>query len=179
VKTAWLRVTIFSACALIATSSSADTVSHSYDALGRLTSVCTAAPNDGEWTTYQYDAAGNRKAYSNAKVDIRLPAETAIFSPNGKFQFRMQADGNLVAYGDFGSGFTPLGWATNTVGSGATIAYFQSDGNLVLYTATGTPVWHSDTWTHHCSTLTVQNDGNVVIRNSQGVIVWATNTGGH
>lgn len=90
----------------------------------------------------------------------------------------MQGDGNLVVYGNFGAGWTPLGWASNTVGSGATQASFQSDGNLVVYTASAA-VWASGTSQSHCATLSVQDDGNVVIKDIAGQIVWQTNTGGH
>lgn len=159
-------------------SADATKISYSYDAIGRLVSVCEAAPNAGELTTYQYDAASNRKRYSHQRVDQSLAVETSILSPNGKVMFRMQSDGNLVVYGDLGSGWVPLGWATNTVGTGANVAAFQSDGNLVLYGPSGA-IWSSGTWSSHCATLSVQNDGNVVIKNMQGNIVWATNTGGH
>lgn len=152
---------------------------YNYDARGRLTRVCNARPGDGELTNYTFDRADNRTAYSNEKVDIALAPESGIYSPNGNFLFWMQSDGNLVAYGNFGSGWAPLGWSTNTVGSGATVAYFQSDGNLVLYSQAGLPVWNSNTANYQCSRLAVANDGNVTITTPDGVVVFSTNTGGH
>jgi len=103
-----------------------------YDVLGRLVQTCNAQPGDGELTSYAFDPGSNRQSYSNAKADIILIPNSGIYYPNRKFMLWMQPDSNLVVYGNFGSSWAPLGWSTNTVGSGAVLAYFQSDGNLVL-----------------------------------------------
>lgn len=149
-----------------------------YDAQGRLTTSCDAAPDSGNLTVYHFDPAGNRQTYQHSRTDQTLALNAPVYSPNGKVQFVMQGDGNLVVYGNFGAGWTPLGWASNTVGSGATVAAFQSDGNLVVYTPSAA-VWSSGTYQSHCATLSVQDDGNVVIKDIAGQIVWQTNTGGH
>jgi len=149
-----------------------------YDALGRLTTACDAAPDSGNLTVYKFDPAGNRQTYQHSRTEQTLALNAPIYSPNGKIILIMQDDGNLVVYGNFGAGWTPLGWASNTVGSGATHASFQSDGNLVVYTAAAA-VWASGTSQYHCATLFVQDDGNVVIKDIAGQIVWQTNTGGH
>lgn len=150
-----------------------------YDALGRLVQTCNALSGDGELTSYSFDPSDNRQTYANTKVDIVLTPNNGIASPNGKFLLWMQADNNLVAYGNFGSGWVPLGWATNTAGSGAALASFQSDGNLVLYTSAGVPVWGSHTDGNRCANITVHDDGNIVITSAAGATLWQTGTGGH
>lgn len=165
-------------CPAAPASADASNITYSYDALGRLTAACDATPALGNLSTYHYDAAGNRSLYAHSRTDQALPVDGPIYSPNGQYMFIMQGDGNLVLYFHSGSGWVPMNWATNTVGTGANFATFQSDGNLVVYAPSG-PVWSSNTWQNHCATLSVQNDGNVVIRNVQGDMVWSTNTGGH
>jgi hypothetical protein len=163
----------------IAASSHAGTVDYRYDALGRLETSCLALPGDGELSSSSLDPAGNRSAVSNWKTDLAVYADQSIFSQNGKFNLRMQSDGNLVVYGDFGTGWVSLGWSSNTVGTGANVAYFQSDGNLVLYNSSGVAIWASHSDVNRCASLSVENDGNVKITSLDGVILWQTGTGGH
>ncbi|MBS2531647.1 ricin-type beta-trefoil lectin domain protein [Catenulispora sp. NF23] len=63
---------------------------------------------------------------------------------------------------------------------------WQSDGNLVLYSKAGKPLWASNTAGNPGAVLVPQNDGNLVIYASQpsisvtghvsGSVLWATNT---
>jgi hypothetical protein len=56
----------------------------------------------------------------------------------------------------------------------------QTDGNLVLYTATSTAVWSSGTSGTGAAHLSLQTDGNLVTyNNSSGSPTWWTGTGGH
>jgi hypothetical protein len=112
-------------------------------------------------------------------------------SQNGRFELRLQQDGNLVLYRL--SDMHPL-WNTNTR-DGVTLDV-QPDGNLVLYTATGAVARNVGTAkprdlpsntgrpvAEHpvASTLWVQEDGNLVLyreRPKDGPIaVWASETG--
>ncbi len=58
--------------------------------------------------------------------------------------------------------------------------YFQaSDGNLVLRdTATGSPLWASNTAGDGATRLTLQGDGNLVLYTDGGDAVWASDTAG-
>jgi hypothetical protein len=103
---------------------------------------------------------------------MELQVNQSLWSCDGRFQFVLQGDGNLVLY----MSGTPL-WASNTVGSGAAFAVMQDDGNFVVYTSAGTAVWSSVTAGAGCGTyLVVQNDGNTVIYNSAGTALWSTMT---
>jgi len=157
---------------LAATPAEAGTTYYTYDSQGRLTQKCDARPADGELTKYSFDHAGNRTNYTNSRTDLSLPAGQVLYSPSGNTAFVMQTDSNLVIYSITSSGWVPL-WATNTVGSGASHAEFQSDGNLVLYTAQGTPVWQSVTYTNPCASIAVTDAGKVTITNTSGTIVWS------
>ena len=57
-----------------------------------------------------------------------------------------------------------------------TTATMQGDGDLVVRTKSGTPVWHSGTAGNAGATLRVQDDGNVVIYSTTGIALWATGT---
>ena len=60
----------------------------------------------------------------------------ALTSPNGRYRFELQSDGNLVLTGPTG-----LAWDSDTRGEGAATAEMQADGNFVLYTADRAVVW--------------------------------------
>jgi uncharacterized protein YkwD len=85
---------------------------------------------------------------------------------NGQYVLVMQADGNLVEYGN-GHAM----WWTGTNGPGI-YAVLQTDGNLVVYSDSRQPLWSSQTWGRGNSTLTLQGDGNLVITAASGV-TWA------
>ncbi|MEK8143039.1 hypothetical protein NKH18_15180 [Streptomyces sp. M10(2022)] len=88
-----------------------------------------------------------------------------------RLQLGMQADGNLVLYDRQEKRVL---WAAGVSGKG-NIAYFQDDGNLVVYNVEGHPLWASNPAHFTNATLNIRPDGNVVIM-SGGKQVWATNT---
>jgi hypothetical protein len=102
-----------------------------------------------------------------------LLKEDYLLSGDGRHQFILQDDGNLVLYRM--SDHKAL-WASGTNGKAVSKTIMQQDGNLVIY---GYPnaVWASNTAGKPNSTLIAQNDGNVVIY-EPSVPVWATNTPG-
>ncbi len=124
-------------------------------------------------------------SYSSRLLSVNTPAGrvkgTTLFrgqclwTCQGRYQFCMQTDGNLVLYRDR----TPL-WASNTNGTGATKAIMQDDGNFVVY-APDRAVWASNTNRsggegHY---VIVQGDGNVVMYNAfTHQAIWATGTNG-
>jgi hypothetical protein len=161
--------------ALAAVSASAAKTLYSYDARGRMKSVCDVTNNVGKLATYRHDAADNRQQQVSSSTTHTISVAEGIYSANGRFWLTMQTDSNFVLY-DIAAGWVPL-WYTSTNATGANHAEFQWDGNLVVYNAYAA-VWASGTYSP-CATLTVQNDGNVVITNVDGVVVWHTGTGGH
>ena len=52
----------------------------------------------------------------------------------------------------------------------------QGDGNLVIYDASRSALWATNTTGHPGAFLSVQEDGNVVIYTNSRVPVWATDT---
>ena len=56
----------------------------------------------------------------------------------------------------------------------------QGDGNLVLYlTASGRPLWSSNTYGQPANHTIMQGDGNLVAYSAAGAPFWATGTDGH
>lgn len=100
-----------------------------------------------------------------------LLKEDYLVSTDGRYQFILQDDGNLVLYRL--SDHKAL-WASGTNGKAVSKVIMQQDGNLVIY---GYPqaLWASNTSGKPNSTLIAQNDGNVVVYEPQ-VAVWATGT---
>ncbi len=180
IRQIFLRMKLISLFAIfsVTTTASASSISvNYYDALGRVKAVCNATDSAGDLSRYQFDAASNRTLYSHERTEIYLPAGTSILSPNGNYIFDMQGDCNLVLYVKSGSTWVWANWASGTSGTNATLAAFQADGNLVVYSPSGA-LWASGTQ-NHCATLAVQNDGNVVISDVEGNVLWNTGTGGH
>jgi hypothetical protein len=116
--------------------------------------------------------------------DQLLPNESlslneSLESPNSLYSLLYQDDGNLVLYRNKpGSASRQALWASNTSGQPAGVCIMQEDGNLVVYTPFGIPIWASATngSSNINSRLIVQDDGNVVIYNQSGNPIWATNT---
>lgn len=151
---------------------SAETITYHYDVLGHL---MESYSNRTEFRTdYTFDSAGNRIRVYVHNTNIILRADQSIYSPDGRFRLVMQTDGNLVLYGPSGAL-----WSTVTVGSGATFAQTQTDGNFVVYTSASVPVWSSGTSGNPGAWLALQNDGNLVIYDGSNVAIWNSHTGGH
>lgn len=118
-----------------------------------------------------------------------------LVSPNGKYEARMQTDGNFVIYEED----TPI-WHTQTNGQGVPPyrLAMQPDGNLVLYgssdqdvTLSGFGVCSANSpcisrWATGARggrsygtgpyTLRMQDDGNLVMYDSTGLPLWASGT---
>jgi hypothetical protein len=105
-----------------------------------------------------------------------------VTSTDGRFTLQMQTDGNLVLVDYSVNPPAPL-WSTNTWGTSASLAYFQSDGNFAVLDVNGNFLWTSNTGGNPGADLFVLNDGNMEIAidaQEQGWIpIWSTNTGGH
>lgn len=115
-------------------------------------------------------------------AESEAPATTLVVKPvaklvNGapwktsRLQLGMQKDGNLVLYDN---GLKRVLWAAGTSGQN-NVAFFQDDGNLVVYTPDGRPLWASNPAGFSNATLVLQSDGNVVIMAGTKQ-VWATKT---
>lgn len=105
--------------------------------------------------------------------DKMLPGQ-ALVSPDGRFRFIYQTDGNLVLYREDPGHSVPL-WATATDGRPLGVVVLQRDGNLVMYDEEMSALWASGSNVEQDPRLRVQADGNVVIYKGQRVI-WSTKT---
>ncbi|MDR0398118.1 MAG: hypothetical protein LBH36_02990 [Candidatus Nomurabacteria bacterium] len=112
-------------------------------------------------------SAQNSRKVDSLKVEGVLFQHQTIYSANGKYMLILQGDGNLVQYGPKGAE-----WSTKT--SNGCFLVQQNDGKLVLYSCTGSPVWHSSVWLFDGSRTTthVQNDGNLVTYDGYKAVWW-------
>ncbi|SFQ11319.1 LysM peptidoglycan-binding domain-containing protein [Variovorax sp. 770b2] len=160
-----------------------------YDALGRVT--YTAAPSTGNAlltavTKFQRDAYGNvvvktdthvykvsPDALTAPRTDMTpgqsLTPGQSIYSPNGRYTFTFQTDGNLVVYDRVDN--LQAVWNSATSGSGADRFTFQADGNLVLYKGSQA-VWNSGTFGQGGTHLVLQDDGNLALYTAGGTSPW-------
>jgi tyrosinase len=101
--------------------------------------------------------------------EVLTPGAT-IMSPNGRYTFVYQGDGNLVLYR---SGT----WVWDSATDGrAGVCIMQGDGNLVIYGPDAEYVWDTATDGQPGSRLVLQDDGNVVIYRPDGAAIWSTDT---
>ncbi|ETS82698.1 hypothetical protein PFICI_04574 [Pestalotiopsis fici W106-1] len=114
---------------------------------------------------------------SQLKVHDQLDSNEMLISPNGRFTFENQDDGNFVLY-DMHQGRLPL-WASDTCGAGGNrTIVMQDDGNLVqMFVWNRWPIWSTETGGrgNGSSVLVLQDDGNAVIL-SDGQQIWQTDT---
>lgn len=99
-----------------------------------------------------------------------LRANQYIESFNTRYVLLMQPDGNLVEYG--GEAFDAV-WNTRTFGNPGAYAVFQADGNTVVYSSDGRPLWYSG-MRAGANRLVLQDDGHLVNYNSSGTALWYT-----
>jgi surface antigen len=69
-------------------------------------------------------------------------------------------------------------WSTRTAGHAGASALMQSDGNLVVYATSGQALWSIPTQLHSGGRVLVQSDGNLVAYTSGGQAYWASGTAG-
>jgi hypothetical protein len=99
-------------------------------------------------------------------VPASLTSGAQLASPNKQFAVNMQADGNLVTYGN-GRALR----STGTSGNSGADPRAQADGNLVLYTSSGRAIWSTNSMGSGATTLAVQNDGNLQLLKGT-VVIW-------
>ncbi len=125
------------------------------------------------------ESATANPLWSNAVINSTLASgETLVtgqrvYSSNdAQYVLLMQGDGNLVEY--VLSSMRAL-WSTGTGGHPGAYAVMQTDGNLVVYSATGTALWNSHTGGQPGLALHVQDDANLVIYPfAGGAVAWAS-----
>lgn len=100
-----------------------------------------------------------------------LSKNNYLISPDTNSTFSLQPDGNLVLRNNF----MPV-WSTETKAPGASKFIFQSDGNLVLYTANMKPLWASGTDGSDAAKLILQEDGNLVAYSNSNAVIWQSGT---
>jgi hypothetical protein len=89
-----------------------------------------------------------------------------IMSDTSKYRLVQQGDGNLVFYrnSDNAVRFATFRAGTHTA--------MQTDGNLVQYAGSGSPLWYTGTQGNPGSYLSVQDDGNLVVYSAAGAPLW-------
>ncbi|WP_404712183.1 hypothetical protein [Sphingomonas sp. MMS24-J13] len=102
-----------------------------------------------------------------------LQSGWSIVSPDGRYTFVYQTDGNLVLYGPSG-----VMWANNVYNYGAGRAVLQGDGNLVVYNSANAAVWASNTVGSGASFLSLDNNGLLAIKTDDATIIWSVGGGG-
>lgn len=143
---------------------------HPSSGASKPTSPTKTAPGSAKAT--EHAAAGNRTtAEATLVIQPIAKLEPATSWKTTRLQLGMQADGNLVLYDRQEKRVI---WAVGTSGKG-NVAYFQSDGNLVIYTAAGRAIWASNPAGFTDATLNIRPNGNLDIMagNKQ---VWTSNS---
>lgn len=108
--------------------------------------------------------------------DAFLTPGKSIKSPNGRYMFIYQTDGNVCLYNTNGGG--PL-WCSMAVHDPG-VLIMQGDGNLVAYDSGGVPRWATGTNGQGPAPyrLTLKNNRSAVVTDSSNAILWDTQTGG-
>ena len=91
----------------------------------------------------------------------------SITSPNGQYRLALQGDGNLVEL----DGSTTA-WAAGT-NPGGVSAVMQGDGNFVVYSASNSPLWASNTSGNSGADLVLTDNGTLEVVAQGGTTLWA------
>lgn len=116
---------------------------------------------------------GAAAAAATPGPSLTMTAGQSKDSPSGQYRLTMQADGNLVVYGN-GRAL----WASNTSGTGASSFVVQPDGNAVIYRPNGVAVWSSGTSRVKAPVTLELTDLGDLRMTKDGSVVWRTNSPG-
>jgi len=105
----------------------------------------------------------------------QLNAGQSITSPNGHAELTMLSNGNVVLY-NMENSPNVVEWQTNTGGNPGAYIILQGDGNLVVYTSGGSPLWDSATYNNTNPYMSLSNTGNLAVYTQAGSQLWQTNT---
>jgi hypothetical protein len=100
-----------------------------------------------------------------------LSSGQSLVSPNQRYSAVLQSDGNFVV-----SGPGRVLWASNSMGWNEDSLTLQPDGNLVLYTNFGLPLFQTRTNGRSAAILAIQDDGDVVLYTLGARKLWSTFT---
>lgn len=114
-----------------------------------------------------------RTKIGSMKNQAHLSPGQTIGSTDGKTAMKFEADGIYMSFKQdgFTLSFKEISWS----GSGSQLV-MQTDGNLVVYDASGRALWHTHTHDYPNAELRMQNDGNLVIYDVHGNWKWQTDT---
>lgn len=98
---------------------------------------------------------------------VPMRAGTYLESPNGKYRFTVQGDGNVVL-----SKSGTLLRATKTTGTPSAKLVLQEDGDLAVYDGATKPIWHSGTAGYAVVALTLDNSGQLRLVEVDGLAGW-------
>lgn len=131
----------------------------------------SSANKPNQTTSLQPSSVSGARFLGSDSISInqKLTANQYITSQNARYVLMMQADGNLVQYGN---GFKSI-WSSRTAGNSGAYAAFQGDGNLVVYSKAGKPLWSTGTRAG-AKRLILQHDANLVTYSTANKPLWST-----
>jgi hypothetical protein len=89
-----IAVSVAAAVAAHAAAPASETVTYTYDALGRITDVATTGGrNDGSAAATRYDPAGNRSSYTHSGAGVAAPASAEHSSSSGEVIIGLEEEG--------------------------------------------------------------------------------------
>jgi len=131
--------------------------------------MMSAFNKDGKWKCDGSDP--DRATTDTLAPGGKLRKDEYLLSRNGQYKAIMQGDGNFVVYKGNSAEFN-----THSSGNNGAEFVFQSDGNLVVYSAGHHAKWNSDTSGRSANRLVMQDDGNLVLYND-GTPRWSSKHG--
>jgi hypothetical protein len=135
------------------------------------------SPLHSKALTDKFDAIRDRfKQFGKCEVSLPvngsryncIKAQDKVLLKNNTNSLKWQANGNLVVYQ--GSNAT---WSSNTQGHPAAKLCLQGDGNAVIYTWNGKPLWSTGTNTNDAAQLlSIGQNGKINVRGGDGNLIW-------
>jgi YD repeat-containing protein len=178
-----VAVSLFAALACVSSTQAQQATTYRYDALGRLTATTRFTTGVGSSATRDLlEPADNRtqRLVANAALPAlndrlqqneSIVPQQSLVSPDGRFAFFLQRNGDLVLYE---LPFTIL-WSAGIANAQGVTLSMQPDGNMVVLDSRLNVVWSTGTAGNPGAYFIIQDDGNAVVY-GQFAALWATNT---
>ncbi|WP_314880323.1 CHAP domain-containing protein [Corynebacterium durum] len=141
--------------------------------LGSLSSDGSSSSHQTDKTKAGQDSQSSVTGKNVLKQNETLRVGQSLRSENGKFEARMQEDGNLVIQKENKT----VTWSTSVKKTGnSKELIMQQDGNLVLYVDRQV-AWASHTESSNANCLTLTNEGALQVKKDESV-VWDSSKSG-
>jgi len=135
--------------------------------------VLYTTSNSPVWSSNTYGSNANKLVLqSDGNLVLYTPSNSPVWSSNTAIQDQTGLVSRVLP-----DSLTMYPGQSLTTPDRRYSLNYQGDGNIVLYNASNSPIWSTNTYLSTLGSLGLQSDGNLVLKNKEGSVIWSSGTG--